>query len=73
MKKKLKEPEVDYESRKIRVFHSFEEQEEYEISEMSKLTSIEILQQLRKFINIAYGLKGYDPNNLPKKHSIKIL
>jgi hypothetical protein len=55
------------------VFHSFEEQEEYEISEMSKLTSIEILQQLRKFINIAYGLKGYDPNNLPKKHSIKIL
>jgi hypothetical protein len=65
MKKKLKEPEVAYESRKIRVFHSFEE--------MSKLTSIEILQQLRKFINIAYGLKGYDPNNLPKKHSIKIL
>lgn len=73
MKKKPISTEKPYETRKIRVFHSFEEQEEYETSEMSKLTPVEILQQLRKFINIAYGLKGYDPNNLPKKHSIKIL
>ena len=57
MKKKLKEPEVAYEPRKIRVFHSFEEQEEYEISEMSKLTPIEILQQVRKVINIGSSRK----------------
>jgi len=31
----------------IKIFKSFEEQEEYELKEMSKLTSIEILLQLR--------------------------
>lgn len=39
---------------------------------MAALNSEQILQQLRKFINIAYAMHGYDPNNLPQSHSIKI-
>ena len=55
------------------IFNSFEELKAYELNEMAKLSSIEILTQLRKFINIAYGMQGYDPNKLPIKHTIKII
>jgi hypothetical protein len=70
---KVNEPGAVYPSREIRVFKSFEEQEAYEMKKMAELSSLEILQQLRKFINIAYGMHGYDPNNLPKEHSIRIV
>ncbi|MGB3947740.1 MAG: hypothetical protein WBM13_07130 [Bacteroidia bacterium] len=72
-KKELKEPSATYSERKIRVFKSFEEQEAYELNQMAALNSEQILQQLRKFINIAYAMHGYDPNNLPQRHSIKII
>lgn len=67
------EPVIDYKKRKIHIFKSFEEQEQYELIEMAALSSLEILEQLRSFINIAYGMHGYNPDNLPKKHSIKII
>ena len=67
------EPNVAYEKRKVHIFKSFEEQEQYELTEMAELSSSEILEQLRRFINIAYGMHGYNPDNLPKKHSIKII
>lgn len=71
--KELKEPSATYGERKIRVFKSFEEQEAYELNQMASLNSEQILQQLRKFINVAYAMHGYDPNNLPHRHSIKII
>jgi len=58
---------------KIKIFNSFEEQESYELKKMSELTSIDILKQMRQFINLAYGMHGYNPNNLPTKHTIKII
>jgi len=57
----------------FRIFNSFEEQEEYELKQMASLSSKEVLQQLRMLINTAYGMHGYDPNNLPKVHSIRII
>jgi hypothetical protein len=61
-----------YNTTRIKIFNSFEEQEAYELKEMAKLSAIEILAQLRKLINIAYGMHGYNPNKLPTKHAIKI-
>ena len=57
----------------IQIFKSFQEQEAYELKQMASLSSVQILQQMRKCINIAYGMHGYDPDNLPKKHFIKII
>jgi hypothetical protein len=54
------------------VFNSFEEQEAYERWEMAKLSPEQTLIQLRKFINIAYGMYGYNPSDLPIKHDIEI-
>lgn len=69
---KLNEPQASYE-RPFQVFKSFEEQQAYELMEMSKLTGEQILQQMRQMINIAYGMHGYDPLKLPKKHDIDII
>ncbi len=68
----INEPAVPY-SMNIKIFHSFEEQEEFDRKEMAMLTPIQRLQHLRTFINIAYGMHGYNPNNLPTKHSIEII
>lgn len=67
---KASEPPVSY-NRTINIFHSFEEQEMYDAKQMASLSSTEILLQLRQLINLAYGMHGYDPNKLPKQHSIK--
>ncbi len=69
----LNEPSLPYAQPKIRVFHSFEEQEEYEFREMAKRSGLEILSQMRGFINIAYGMHGYDPAHLPTVHSFRIV
>lgn len=66
-----KEPAAVYHT-ELKVFHSFEEQETYERLEMAKLSPEQTLVQLRKFINIAYGMYGYNPNDLPLKHDIEI-
>ncbi len=42
--------------------------ENHSLNEMVKLNGIEILQQMRQMINTAYGMHGYNPNNLPQKH-----
>ena len=62
-----------YGTNHVRVFNSFEEQASYELSQLAALSSEQILQQLRKFINIAYGMHGYNPDKLPKKHFVKII
>jgi hypothetical protein len=61
------------EKKSVVIFKSFEEQEVYNRAQMAKLTPLERLQHLRKMINVAYGMFGYDPNNLPTKHKITIL
>ncbi len=70
---KVNEPIAALKASRIKVFKSFEEQAAYELKEMAALSSVQILQQLRKFINIAYGMHGYSPDSLPKKHFIKII
>lgn len=66
---KANDPLVPY-TKRLNIFHSFEEQEAHELKEMAAFSSIEILQHLRQCINLAYGMHGYNPNKLPKKHTI---
>ena len=68
-----KEPLVAYGKKDFRIFSSFAEQEQYELEQMASLSPEEILQQMRKFINTAFGMHGYNPEKLPLKHNIKIL
>ena len=60
----------DYGEKTLRIFKSFEDQNNYEREQMAKLTPIELLQNLRRYINIAYGMHGFDPDNLPEKHTL---
>ena len=66
-------PSPVYKNREMHIFNSFAEQEAYELKQMAALTPIEILQQMRQFITIAYSIQGYDPDHLPLKHSIRII
>ncbi len=67
------EPLGTYEPHRIKIFKSFQELNDYELQEMANLSPEIILQDLRNFINIAYGMHGYNPDNLPKNHSIKTI
>ncbi len=67
---KVDDPIPEYGGKTIRIFESFEDQNNYEREQMAKLTPIELLQNLRRYINIAYGMHGFDPENLPVKHTL---
>lgn len=67
--KQANEPSAVY-GKSLVFFKSFEEQEEYNREKVILLNPIEILQHLRQMINIAYGMHGFDPQKLPKKHKI---
>lgn len=69
----VNEPATAYGKGKLQFFGSFEEMNEADRKEMASLSPLECLQRLRQLINLAYGMHGYDPNDLPKKHSIKII
>ncbi len=69
---KVNDPTPSY-NNSFRIFNSFEEQEEYELKLMASYSPKQILEQMRMFRNTAYGMHGYDPNNLPKEHFIKII
>lgn len=60
-------------SNQLEIFKTIEEKNDFERISMSKLSSIECLQRMRKFINLAYGMHGFDPENLPKTREIKII
>ena len=70
---KVDEPEIVYGKKSLRIYNSFEEQREDELKYMASLTPTERLMEMRKLINLAYGLHGFDPANLPEKHTIKIV
>ena len=72
-KKKSNSENGLYENNRIKIFNSFEEQAAYELQAMSELSPEQILQQMRMFINTAFAMHGYDPENLPEKHSVKII
>jgi hypothetical protein len=67
----LNEPNIGYGN--FSFYQSFEEQETASLHAMALLTPLERLQQLRKLINTAYGMHGFNPNKLPQRHSIKII
>jgi hypothetical protein len=70
----LNEPAAAYAvNNSLLIFSSLEEQEQYNRMQMIRLTPLERLQQLRKMINLAYGMHGFDPDNLPTKHKLTIL
>ncbi|CAN5431423.1 hypothetical protein BH09BAC5_BH09BAC5_10690 [soil metagenome] len=70
---KANEPLNEYKSGKVIFFNSFAEQEAYELEQMALLSPHQILLQLRKFINIAYGMHGFNPDKLPQKHTVRII
>lgn len=59
--------------RSIKFYNSFEEQEEDSRSQLAMLSSSELMIALRKLINMNFGMSGFNINNLPKKHTIKII
>ena len=71
-KKVVKEPKTVYKKSSFRIFHSFEEQAQYELEKMATRTGIESLRLLRRCINVAFMMHGYNPAKLPKKHKLKI-
>ena len=71
MKKKLKEPEVAYEPRKIRVFHSFEEQEEYEISLLHKQNPLDRIKETVELILRVYNTRREELSKKKSTNRIK--
>jgi hypothetical protein len=69
----VNEPVGTYVPHRIRFFKSFEELNDFELQEMASLSPEKILQDLRNFINTAYGMHGYNPDKLPTIHTIKII
>ncbi|HET6992961.1 MAG TPA: hypothetical protein VFJ43_16635 [Bacteroidia bacterium] len=69
----VNEPAAEYGSREMIFFNSFQEQQAYEFKQLVLLSPEEILQQLRKMINLAYGMHGYNPDKLPYNHTIRIV
>lgn len=67
------EPVNGYPKHSVKIVGSHSELDNESMEKMALLNPVEILQQLRQLINLAYGMHGYDPNNLPKKHTIKII
>jgi hypothetical protein len=67
------EPKIAYEKKRIRIYHSFEEEAEDELKFMASLSPMESLQLMRKYIDNTYRMNGFNPENLPKKHKITIV
>jgi len=56
--------------RKLTFFASQNEQEEVEMLRFANLSPLERLQEMRQCINLAYGMHGFDPDNLPTQHKL---
>jgi hypothetical protein len=54
----------------LKFYNSHEEQEEDRSREMSKFSGLENLINLRRLINISYGMHGYDPNKPTGLHNL---
>ncbi|MBL7889647.1 MAG: hypothetical protein JNL24_08845 [Bacteroidia bacterium] len=69
----VKDDLVGYSDNKFRIMNSHEELDLYELKRMAGLSPVQLLTEMRQLINLAYGMHGFDPTDLPKKHSIKII
>ena len=58
---------------KLTFFNSQEEKEEIDLIRMRNMSHEERMIELRQCINLAYGMHGYDPLNLPKKHTLTFI
>ena len=58
---------------RIRIYKSFEEADQADRIYMANLTPVQTLEQMRMFINKAFGMKGFDPSDLPIERNIKII
>jgi hypothetical protein len=54
-------------------FNSQEEKEELDLMRMRNLSHEERMMEMRQCINVAYGMHGFDPSNLPQKHKITFI
>lgn len=55
------------------VYNLFEDLETQELIHMLSLRPAQRFAELRRFINTAYRMRGYDPDSLPKKRRIIIV
>lgn len=55
------------------VYNLFEDLETQELIHMLSLKPAQRFAELRRFINTAYRMRGYDPDSLPKKRRIVIV
>lgn len=69
----VKDEFISYSEDKLLIMNSQEELELYELKRMAGLSPVQLLTEMRQLINLAYGMHGFDPTDLPKKHSIKII
>lgn len=58
---------------KLKFYSSQEELDEAELKRMREMTPEERMREMRLHINLAYGLHGFDPNNLPTKHTLTFI
>lgn len=70
-KDKVGEPAIEYKKSRLRIYSSFEQQENAERLYLASLKPLEVLRQMRQMINLAYGLHGL--NKPPSKHTIRII
>ena len=59
--------------RPVQTYNLFEDLENQELMYMLSLKPAQRFAQLRSFIKTAYSMKGYDPDNMPGKRSIRII
>lgn len=59
--------------RKLTFFKSIEDKNLDDLKAMRASTFEERMLQLRADINLAYGMYGFDPENLPTKHFLTFI
>jgi hypothetical protein len=57
----------------IRIFGSVEDAANEQRAYWASLTPLERMINLRKLINMSYGMHGYDPDHLSPEHHIEIV
>jgi len=59
--------------KKVRFFHSFEEQENEMIAYWASISPLQRLVHLNEMIKISFRLNDSDPHDAPKRKKIKII
>lgn len=70
--KKVEDIAALYQKTEIQVYNSYSDKLSQDLIYVAGLNPLQRLQQLRQLINLAYGMHGYDPENIPTLHRISI-